>query len=48
MNRFLVMTMRRPEFDLAVVPLHRELLESLRAQGRNGLSGSFSDRGGVA
>ncbi|MDE2315230.1 MAG: hypothetical protein KGK06_02390 [Xanthomonadaceae bacterium] len=48
MNRYLVMLMRRTEFDPAVVPLHREFLENLRAQGRNELSGPFSDRRGGA
>ncbi len=48
MNRYLVTLMRRAEFDPAVVPLHREFLETLRAQGRNELSGPFSDRSGGA
>ncbi|BFI96690.1 MAG: YciI family protein [Rhodanobacter sp.] len=48
MNRYLVMLMRRPQCDPAVVPLHREFLESLRAQGRNELSGPFGDKSGGA
>jgi uncharacterized protein YciI len=48
MNRFLVVLMRRPQLDPAVVPLHREFLEGLRAQGRNELSGPFGDHSGGA
>jgi uncharacterized protein YciI len=48
MNRFLVVLMRRPQCDPAVVPLHREFLETLRAQGRNELSGPFGDKSGGA
>ena len=48
MNRYLVLVMRRPSFDPAVVPLHREFLETLRAQGRNELSGAFGDKSGGA
>ena len=48
MKRFLVMLMRRPQVDLAVVPLHQEFLESLRAQGRNEMSGGFADKSGGA
>ena len=48
MNRYLVLVMRRPQFDPAVVPLHREFLETLRAQGRNELSGPFGDKSGGA
>jgi uncharacterized protein YciI len=48
MNRYLVLLMRRPSIDPAVVPLHREFLETLRAQGRNELSGPFGDNSGGA
>ena len=48
MNRYLVLLMRRPQLDPAVVPLHREFLETLRAQGRNELSGPFGDQSGGA
>ena len=48
MNRYLVLLMRRPQCDPAVVPLHREFLEALRAQGRNELSGPFGDKSGGA
>jgi uncharacterized protein YciI len=48
MKRFLVMLMRRPQLDPAVVPLHRQFLESLREQGRNEMSGAFADQSGGA
>jgi uncharacterized protein YciI len=48
MKHFLVMLMRRPQVDLTVVPLHRQFLESLRAQGRNEMSGGFADKSGGA
>lgn len=48
MNRYLVMMMRRPECDSAVVPLHRQFLQSLRDEGRNEMSGGFSDKSGGA
>lgn len=48
MNRYLVLAMRRAQFDVAVVPLHKQFLEDLRAQGRIELSGPFSDESGGA
>ncbi|MBD8880417.1 MULTISPECIES: YciI family protein [Rhodanobacter] len=48
MHRYLVLLMRRPQCDPAIVPLHREFLETLRAQGRNELSGPFGDKSGGA
>lgn len=48
MNRYLIVLMRRPQCDPAVVPLHREFLGTLRAQGRNELSGPFGDKSGGA
>jgi uncharacterized protein YciI len=48
MNLYLVMLMRRPQVDPAVVPLHQQFLEDLRAQGRNELSGPFGDKSGGA
>lgn len=48
MNRYLVMLMRRPQHDPAVVPLHRQFLQELREQGRNELSGPFGDQSGGA
>lgn len=48
MKRFLVMLMRKPKFDPAVIPMHRQFLDALREQGRNEMSGAFSDRSGGA
>jgi uncharacterized protein YciI len=48
MNRYLVMLFRRPQVDPAVVPLHQQFLEDLRAQGRNEMSGPFGDKTGGA
>lgn len=48
LKRYLVMLFRRPHFDPAVVPLHKQFLESLRTQGRNELSGPFGDNSGGA
>ncbi|RAN81016.1 hypothetical protein B5P43_04190 [Bacillus sp. SRB_336] len=48
MNRYLVLLIRRPGLDLAVVPLHQAFLEDMREQGRIELSGGFSDKSGGA
>ena len=48
MNRYLVMVMRHPHFDPAVVPRHRAYLEALRAQQRIELQGPFGDGSGGA
>ena len=48
MKRFLVMLMRRPQVDPAVIPLHQAFLATLREQGRNEMSGPFADRSGGA
>jgi uncharacterized protein YciI len=48
MNLYLVMVMRRPQFDPAVVPAHQRFLDELRAQGRVERSGPFGDRSGGA
>jgi uncharacterized protein len=48
MQRYLVMMFRRPQLDLAVVPLHQQFLEGLRAQGRLEMSGPFGDKSGGA
>jgi uncharacterized protein YciI len=47
-HRYLVMMFRRSQFDPAVVPLHQQFLEDLRAQGRNDMSGPFADKSGGA
>jgi uncharacterized protein YciI len=48
MNRYLVMAMRRPDFNPAMVQPHKDFLEGLRAGGRIELSGGFSDKSGGA
>ena len=48
MQRFLVLMIRRPAFDPAVVPSHHAYLEHLRAQGHNEMSGGFGDKSGGA
>lgn len=48
MNRYLVFAMRRPQFDPTAVPLHRQFLDELRAQGRNEMAGPFGDKSGGA
>lgn len=48
MKRFLVLAMRRPEFDDAVIAPHRAFLDELRVAGRLELTGGFSDRSGGA
>lgn len=48
MNRYLVVLIRRPDVDPAVVPLHKQFLEDLRSQGRNEMSGPFGDQSGGA
>ena len=48
MNRYLVIAIRRADFDPAVVPLHMQFLDDLRAEGRIELSGPFSDKSGGA
>lgn len=48
MNRYLVMTMRRPTFDPAFVQPHKDYIEGLRAGGRIELTGPFGDKSGGA
>ncbi len=48
MKRFLVLVMRRPQFDPAVVEPHRQFLDQLRAQQRLELAGPFGDGSGGA
>ncbi len=48
MNRYLVLLMRRPQLDPAVVPLHQQFLDELREQGRNEMNGPFGDKSGGA
>ena len=46
--RYLVLLMRRPEFDPALVAPHHTFLDGLRAHGLLELSGGFSDHSGGA
>jgi uncharacterized protein YciI len=48
MKRFLVMTLRRPQFDPAVIAPHYAHLAQLRERGQLELSGPFGDRSGGA
>ena len=46
--KYLVMTMRRPEFDADVVPAHWQFLDGLRARGILEQAGGFTDKSGGA
>ncbi len=48
MTRYLVMAMRRPSFDDAVIAPHLAFLDELRAAGQLDMTGGFSDRSGGA
>lgn len=48
MNRYLILVMRSPTFDPALVGDHLRFLDELRAQERVELSGGFSDQSGGA
>lgn len=48
MIRYLVMAMRRPSFDDAVIAPHLAFLDELRAAGLLEMTGGFSDRSGGA
>ena len=48
MTRYLVMAMRRPSFDDAVIAPHLAFLEELRAMGQLEMTGGFSDSSGGA
>ncbi len=48
MNRYLVLVMRNPGFDTALVEPHRAFLAALRGEGRIELAGGFADRSGGA
>jgi uncharacterized protein YciI len=48
MNRYLVLVMRNPGFDVALVDAHRDFLASLRERGAIELAGGFGDRSGGA
>lgn len=46
--RYLVLLMRRPGFDEALIAPHIAFLDALRAEGRLELNGGFGDRSGGA
>lgn len=48
MNRYLILVMRRPQYDPAVVKPHQDFLAELRQQGRLQLAGPFADGSGGA
>ncbi|MBB1088880.1 hypothetical protein H4F99_10290 [Lysobacter sp. SG-8] len=48
LKHYLVLAMRGPDFDPAVVTPHRDYLARLREQGRLQLSGGFADGSGGA
>lgn len=48
MKRYLVLAMRKPDFDAAVVTPHLAFLDQLRAQDQLELTGGFSDKSGGA
>ena len=48
MKRYLVLTLRTPRFDPAVIEPHYAHLAKLRERGQLELSGPFSDRSGGA
>ena len=48
MKRYLVLAMRKPGFDAAVVEPHKAFLDVLMAEGRLAMTGGFSDRSGGA
>lgn len=48
MFHYLVMTLRTPAFDPAMIPSHYAFLNRLRQEGRLELAGPFADRSGGA
>ena len=48
MYRYLVITIRTPQFQLAVIDAHYAFLDQLRQQGKLELSGPFTDKSGGA
>lgn len=48
MKRFLVIALRRPDFDASVVAPHQAFLEDLRARGLLDMTGGFADGSGGA
>ena len=48
MFRYLVMTIRTPQFQPSVIEAHKAFLESLRQSGNLEMSGPFTDKTGGA
>jgi len=48
MKRYLVLAMRKADFDEGVIGPHLEFLDLLRAQGNLETTGGFSDKSGGA
>jgi uncharacterized protein YciI len=48
MKRYLVMVMRNPQFDAALIAAHGAFLDDLRRRGRLELAGPFGDGSGGA
>ena len=46
--KYLVLTLRKPQFDAAFVPAHYNFLQSLRDRGHLEQAGPFTDRSGGA
>ena len=46
--RYLVMTMRTPQFQMSVIEAHKDFLAALRAKGTLELAGPFTDKSGGA
>jgi uncharacterized protein YciI len=46
--KYLVLTIRKPQFDASVVPAHYAFLQSLRDRGILEQAGPFTDRSGGA
>jgi uncharacterized protein YciI len=46
--KYLILTIRKPEFDAEVVPAHYEFLDALRAGSLIEQAGPFTDRSGGA
>jgi len=48
MNRYLIITTRKPSFQISAVTDHFVFLDTLRAKGKLELSGAFTDKTGGA
>ena len=48
MNRYLILTLRTPRFQISIVEQHRQFLDRLRVEGKIELAGPFTDQSGGA